>query len=146
MAETDGTLAEQLAEEIVSELMCSRWCPRNETCDHPGSCDERDGREFERIAANVLSFLSARGRLVPDGAEVEEQWGCRLTWTDGRGVNDWQCDGRTDAEDRVAWHQQMAAEQPGWLVRPMLIRRTKAVAVTPWEPVPTAGEATDDRD
>jgi hypothetical protein len=76
------------------------------------------------ILRTTLRELADRGRLIPDGASVEEI-GVRVTFPDGRVYDHWCGD----------WERYRRGVSPPECARTPL-RRTRVSYVGPWEPAP----------
>jgi hypothetical protein len=88
------------------------------------TCEDEFGGGWATEVRFVLAWLAERGRLIPDGASVEEI-GVRVTFPDGRVYDHWCGD----------WDRYRRGVSPTECTRTPL-RRTRVSYATPWEPVP----------
>jgi hypothetical protein len=129
----DDTLAEHLAMLLHRQ----HW-----TGHQDGACCGPTDRELADAQA-IVAELAERGRLVPDGATVEEQWTMRYL-LNGKPQcaedNGHVFDSRADAERHIeAWREFY----PKLIYSDVEYLRRDDIT-TPWEPVPATPEETTD--
>lgn len=91
-------------------------------------------------ARRVLALLAERGRLIPDGAEVTEQWEAWCHGDDSDGIRHGSEYAEASRERAEEWARQQIGRYG--ITRYTIVRREcrswpdGTVLTTPWVPVP----------